>query len=88
MAYKLGYITENECDEVISLLKKANLPTIIPDYIDKELLVKKLYTDKKVKNGQIRFVIQKGIGDAVEFSEGVFSTPVDECVAREILINM
>lgn len=88
LAYKLKYITEDERDEVISLLNKANLPITIPDYIDKEILVKKLYTDKKVKNGKIRFVIQKGIGDVVEFEEGIYSTPIEEHVAREIIFNM
>lgn len=87
LAYKLGYMTRMECDEVISLLDKAKLPTIIPEYIDKEMLVKKLYTDKKVKNGQIRFVIQKGIGNVVEFSEGVFATPIEESIAREVIYN-
>lgn len=88
LAYKLGYVNVDERDQVVSLLIKANLPTVIPEYIDKEALVKKLYTDKKVKNGQIRFVLQKGIGDVVEFSEGVFSTPIDEVVAREIVFQM
>lgn len=88
LAYKLGYVTMEERDEVIELYKKAGLPTAIPDYIDREELVKKLYTDKKTKNGQLRFVIQKGIGDVVEFSEGVFATPIDESVAREIILSM
>lgn len=88
LAYRLGYMTALQRDEVIALLEKANLPTFIPDYIDKEILVKKLYTDKKVKNGQLRFVIQKGIGDVVEFEEGVFATKIEESVAREIIYDM
>lgn len=88
LAYKLGYVSEKEREEVIALLKKANLPIAIPDYIDRDKLVKKLYTDKKVKNGRIRFVIQKGIGNVVEFEEGIFATPIDEAVAREIIMGM
>lgn len=88
LAYKLGYVAEEERERVIALLAKANLPTAIPDYIDREALVKKLYTDKKVKNGQLRFVLQKGIGAVVEFSEGVFATPIEEKVAREIIEQM
>lgn len=88
LAYKLGYMTETERDDVIALLAKANLPISIPDYIDREALVKKLYTDKKVRNGQLRFVIQKGIGDIVEFEEGVFATKIEESVAREIIFDM
>ncbi len=81
-------MTALQRDEVIALLEKTHLPTAIPDYIDKETLVKKLYTDKKVKNGQLRFVIQKGIGDVVEFEDGVFATKIDESVAREIIYDM
>ena len=50
--------------------------------------MRKLYTDKKVKNGKLRFVVQKGIGSVVEFEQGVFATPVEEEVAREIIMEM
>ena len=88
LAYKLGYMTEIQRDNVIALLKKANLPIVIPTYIDRDALVKKLYTDKKVKNGHLRFVIQKGIGDIVEFDDGVYATKIDESVARDIILDM
>ncbi|MCI7792017.1 MAG: 3-dehydroquinate synthase [Lachnospiraceae bacterium] len=88
LALRMGYVTEQEKDAVIELLQKAKLPTAIPTYIDREALVKKLYTDKKVKNGKLRFVIQKGIGSVVEFEKGVFATPIDEAVAREIIMEM
>lgn len=88
LAYKLGYVTGDQRDDVIKLLKKACLPTDIPDYIDREKLVKKLYTDKKVKNGQLRFVIQKGIGDIVEFENGVYAVKIEEQTAREIIYDM
>ncbi len=87
LAVKYGYMNEVEEQRVVALLKRANLPTSIPDYIDREQLVKKLYTDKKVKNGQLRFVLQKGIGNVVQFGENNFAMPIDEDVAREI-INM
>lgn len=85
LAKKLGYMTEEEVQDVIALLEKASLPTQIPEDIDREELVKKLYTDKKVKNGKLRFVVQNGIGNIVEFEPGVFATPVEESVAREIV---
>jgi 3-dehydroquinate synthase len=88
LAYKLGYVTEAQRDAVIDLLAQAKLPTKLPDYIDREALVKKLYTDKKVRDGKLRFVIQKGIGNVVEFEEGVFATPIEESVAREIIMDM
>lgn len=88
LAYKLGYVTEEEKEAVIALLKKAKLPTAIPKYINREALVKKLYTDKKVRDGKLRFVLQKGIGDVVEYEPGVFAMPIDEGTAREIIMDM
>lgn len=49
LANKLGYMNENERDEVVEVLKKAKLLTEIPEYINREGLVKRLYTDKTVK---------------------------------------
>ncbi|MDD7403645.1 MAG: 3-dehydroquinate synthase [Butyribacter sp.] len=88
LSIKLGYMTEEEADEVSELLQQAKLPVTIPDYIDREQLVKKLYTDKKVKDGKLRFVVQKGIGNVVEFAPGVFATPVEEETAREIIMSL
>lgn len=88
LSKKLGYVTEEDIEEVKNLFRQAKLPTEIPANIDREVLVKKLYTDKKVKNGKLRFVVQKGIGNVVEFEEGVFATPVEEETAREIIMNM
>lgn len=86
LSVKLGYMTEEEAEQVIRLLDRAGLPTAIPEYIDREKLVKKLYTDKKVRDGRLRFVIQKGIGSIVEFEEGVFAAPIEESTAREIIM--
>lgn len=88
LAKKLGYMTEEEERRVVQLLDKANLPVVIPEYIDREKLVKKLYTDKKVKNGQLRFVVQKGIGEIVEFQENDFAIPIKEDMARKIIMSI
>ena len=56
--------------------------------IDREVLVKKLYTDKKVRNGKLRFVLQQGIGAIHEYEPGNFAEPVSEEEAREIIMNM
>lgn len=88
LALKLGLVTKEERDAVVALLDKAGLPTKIPAYIDREKLVKKLYTDKKVRDGKLRFVLQEGIGSVKEFEPGVFATPIEESVAREIILNM
>lgn len=82
---RLGYMSEEQAERVIKLYERAGLPTRIPDYIDREELVKKLYTDKKVRDGKLQFhVLQKGIGATVEFASGVYAKPIEESLAREI----
>lgn len=88
MAKKLGYCSDDDVKAVVSLLKSAKLPTEIPDYIDREVLVKKLYTDKKVKNGKLRFVLQKGIGDIMVFENEQYAKEIPEELAREIIMEM
>ena len=88
LSESFGYMTDEQVKRVVALLEKAGLPTSIPAYIDKEALVKKLYTDKKVRNGKLRFVFQKGIGDVVEFSSGVFAMAVEEDVVRDVILKM
>lgn len=85
---KLGYISEEDKDRVINLYKKAKLPTTIPDYIDRDELIKKLYTDKKVRDNKIRFVFQKGIGNIVEFENETYATAIEEEQIKEIIMKM
>ena len=88
LAESLSYMTAEQVARVIGLLEKAGLPTTIPAYINREELVQKLYTDKKVRSGKLRFVLQKGIGDVVEFAPGVFARPIEEDIVREIINRM
>ena len=88
LSARLGYMSEQEAARVIALYDRIGLPTTIPEYIDREELVKKLYTDKKVRDGKLRFVLQKGIGNVVEFEPGVFAKPIEEELAREIIMEL
>ena len=88
LSEKSGYLTADEVQEMKDLLTAAGLPVNIPDYIDRDVLVKKLYTDKKVKDGKLRFVVQKTIGEIVEFEPNVYATRIEESVIREIINRM
>lgn len=88
LSESLGYMTEEQVARVIALLEKAGLPTTIPAYIDREALVQKLYTDKKVRSGKLRFVLQMGIGNVVEFTPGVYARTVEEEIVRQIIDKM
>ncbi len=85
---KLGFISKENAQRVIALYEKTGLPVTIPDYIDRQALVKKLYTDKKVKNGRLRFVFQKEIGEMMMFSENNFGKEISEAQIAEIIAAM
>ena len=75
---KMGYVTADERVRVEELLKRAGLPVTVPYYVDKDVLVKKLYTDKKVRDGKLRFVFQKGIGSVMQFGDNNFAQQISE----------
>lgn len=85
LAKQYGYVTEEETCRVRTLLQKAGLPVTLPSDINREDLVQKLYTDKKVRDGKLRFVLQRGIGSVVEYEPGNFAVPVPEDTARQII---
>ena len=85
LGVKYGFMTDNECERVIKLLERAGLPVTIPEYINKEALVKKLYTDKKVRDGKLRFVFQKGIGNVMQFGDNNFAKEITEPEIAEII---
>ncbi|MCD8324215.1 MAG: 3-dehydroquinate synthase [Clostridiales bacterium] len=81
----LGFLSDEDVERIIALLRRAGLPVRIPDDIDREALVKKLYTDKKVRDGKLRFVVQSRIGGIQCFGENIYATEVSEGTARHIL---
>ncbi|MCR5624303.1 MAG: 3-dehydroquinate synthase [Lachnospiraceae bacterium] len=88
LSRKLGYMDDNQVMRVRELLKKAKLPVSIPEYIDKEVLLNKLYTDKKVRDGKLRFVVQYGLGSMVEFDKNNFGIEVSKEDAYEIIKDL
>ena len=88
MAERIVYCTSEDEAAMVAMLKQADLPTGIPDYIDREALVKKLYTDKKVRDGHLRFVLQHGIGAIEVFDGDQYAKAIPESLAREIIMEM
>lgn len=88
MAEHFGYCTAEDEAAMVAMLKQADLPTEIPDYIDRDALVKKLYTDKKVRDGHLRFVLQHGIGAIEVFDGDQYAKAIPESLARKIIMEM
>lgn len=65
IAVAMGLWDQASADRQLALIKKANLPTCLPADLDIETILTVLQTDKKVKAGQVRFVLPRQIGAAV-----------------------
>ena len=60
----MGWLKDTEFNRIVKLLKEAKLP-IDPPKISEDQYMSLMSMDKKVVNGKIRLVLQKGIGDSV-----------------------
>jgi len=64
----MGWVKGEEFTRIIKLLKEAKLPTD-PPKISEDQYMALMSLDKKVVDGKIRLVLQKGIGDSVITSD-------------------
>jgi 3-dehydroquinate synthase len=66
LALGLGLWTETEVDRQHQLIEKTALPTAIPDQLQIDNIIEALKSDKKVKEGVVKFVLPNKIGKAKE----------------------
>lgn len=59
----LGHLSKTDVQRVRSLLQQAGLPTVAPELGEARYL-ELMAQDKKVEDGQIRFILMRSIGDA------------------------
>lgn len=71
LSYKLGNIRQDELNQIVHLLQSFDLPTV-PPVIDENRFLDLMGHDKKVKNGKIRFVLLKSVGDAYVTADAPF----------------
>jgi len=64
LSYIKGYLQQEDCYRLIRVLEGWRLPTVLPDGLPLEEIVKACYRDKKVRLGQLRFVLLKSLGRA------------------------
>jgi 3-dehydroquinate synthase len=82
IALQLKMWKSEEAQRQDALIQKAGLPTQLPSVVDIEAIIDTLQTDKKVKDGKVRFVLPTQIG-AVTVTDQV---PAD--VIRQVLKQM
>lgn len=78
IALDLGLISDDDLLRITNLIKKAGLPVDMPTHITIDELVIKMRTDKKVRSGKIRWVLQNGIGAMKSFEQGSYSCALEE----------
>jgi len=64
LSQSMGWLLDKDVDRIVTLIKKAGLPTE-PPKISVKKYMELMMLDKKTKDGQINLVLQKSIGDAV-----------------------
>ncbi len=64
IAVKMGLWERADTDRQDVLIEKTQLPTQLPNSLSIDDILVSLLSDKKVKEGTVRFVLPKGIGEA------------------------
>ncbi|MCS6815542.1 MAG: 3-dehydroquinate synthase, partial [Cyanobacteria bacterium] len=64
LAVTIGFWDQQSTDRQLALIQKAGLPTMLPSGLDVDAILALLQTDKKVQDGQVRFVLPTQIGSA------------------------
>jgi 3-dehydroquinate synthetase len=68
LSHRMGWISEQDVARVKQIFERAGLPIVAPN-LGVEQYLQLMGLDKKVLDGQIRFVLLKSLGHAVMTSE-------------------
>ncbi len=85
LSQQLGWIDSAVTERVIRLIQRAQLPIHCPAEMDTQQFLNLMAVDKKVQRGKIRFVLLRGLHDAVitdEVSATQLSRTIELC--REV----
>lgn len=65
LSQRLGWISSDDYQRVVRIMKMANLPVEAPQDMTPEDFMTLMAVDKKVIDGQLRLILLKGLGKAV-----------------------
>lgn len=65
LSMRLGWISADDAARVRRILVQAGLPVLPPSNMTADEFLQHMSVDKKVKDGQVRLVLLKGLGNAV-----------------------
>ncbi|MEA5468501.1 3-dehydroquinate synthase [Spirulina sp. 06S082] len=81
IALKLGMWSDRDAERQNALIEKTGLPTKIPADLDADAILEALKSDKKVKDGKVRFILPDRIG-AVTISDRVGEEEIRSAIAN------
>jgi 3-dehydroquinate synthase len=58
-------LPKEEVEELVSVIRRLDLPTKLPDGLSQKRILEKVFADKKFVNGKIRFVVTPKLGIAI-----------------------
>jgi 3-dehydroquinate synthase len=79
LSVKRSGLTKTEAERIEALIKMSGLPTRLGDKYNIDELLEAMRLDKKARNGQLRFVLLKRLGEAV-VSDAVTDDDIKEIV--------
>ncbi len=79
LSRRMGWVSEDDKQRVVSLLERCQLPVWAPKSIDRQTFMSLMSVDKKVLDGTLRLVLLKSLGDAI------VTTDFDPAYLRSLL---
>ena len=69
MSRRMGWLTGRDCERIERLFERAGLPIRAPAALSPRRMLELMSVDKKIRRGQLRLILLRGIGEAVLTSE-------------------
>ena len=85
LSARLGWLKQSQVGRVITLLRRARLPVKPPATLNGEDFLRLMAVDKKVRNGRLRFILLKALGEAViadDFDPELLRATLDTFLSR------
>ena len=84
IALELTNWSESDQSKLINLLKRANLPTQLPNWMDVDKIIEIMKLDKKARKGTIEMALPSGVGEMGQENSN-FGMKISDKVIKTIL---
>lgn len=84
LAVEMGLWNELDLAKLVDLIKKAGLPTDVPDYMDANKIIDAMKLDKKSRGGQIEMALPSQIGEMAKVN-GEYGIKIEEPIIEKTI---